>query len=212
MKLLTKTSLGLAVLLSANMASASWYVSGGIGYSEVDDQTSTGPSRLVDADYDSDISFNAAVGYVYSENFRIEAEFAYRENDVDSVNFNNNPVSPRGDISSKSIFVNAYYDFANVHEQFVPYVGAGIGFTDVDVDVQYGTADFNGDDDVLAFQLIAGANYHINDELSLYADVRYQVTDDPELNRFGGPAPAANVELDSEYDTYNFNIGVRYNF
>lgn len=212
MKLLTKTSLGLAVLLSANMASAGWYVSGGVGYSEVDDQTSTGPNRLVNADYDSDVSFSGAVGYAFSDSYRAEVELTFRENDVDQLSFNNVPRNARGDISSTSLFVNAYYDFSNVHEQFVPYIGAGIGLTDVDMDVQYGAANFNGDDTVLAFQAIAGANYHINDELSLYADVRYQITDDPELNRFGGPAPAANVELDSEYDTYNINVGIRYNF
>lgn len=213
MKLITKTSLGLAVCLSANVAMADWYVSGSVGYTNVSDQESTGPSREVDAEYDSDTSFSAAVGYIIPDtNYRAEVEFTRRKNDVDNLAFNNVGRVAQGDISSRSIFLNGYYDFNQVHERFVPYVGAGIGITRVDVDVQYGRADFNGDDSVLAFQAIAGVNYKATDKLNIFTDVKYHVTNDPELNRFGGPAPAANVELDSEYDTYSVNVGLRYNF
>lgn len=216
MKLITKTSLGLAAILSANAAMADWYVSGSIGYTNVSDQLSTGPNREVDAEYDSDTGYSVAVGYSYPQegagSYRTEIEYRRNSNDVDQLAFNNVDRIANGDISSQSLFFNGYYDFTGLHDQWVPYIGAGIGMTRVDVDVQYGAADFNGDDTVLALQAIAGITYKASDNLSLYSDLRYHVAQDPDLNRFGGPAPAANVELDSEYDTYSLNLGVRYNF
>ncbi len=207
---------GIVALLVTNSAMADWYASGNFGYTQLGDQTSTGPSRRVEADFDSDVNFGGALGYSFTPQdlgrFRTEVEFQARENEVDGLNFNGNATNPNGDMSSYSVLFNGYYDFTSLHDKFIPYIGAGIGFTRVDADIQYGAASFNGDDTVLAFQGIFGVSYQASDNLSLFTDFRYHVADDPELNRFGGPAPAANVELESEYDTYGINFGVRYDF
>jgi opacity protein-like surface antigen len=216
MKSLTKIIFGLSSLMIANTAMADWYASGSIAYNNVEDQESTGTNRLLDIDYDSDVSFAGALGYSFPSygigNFRTEIEFSSRENDVDELSFNNVARNATGDISAYSVLFNGYYDFTNVHDKFVPYVGFGLGFTSVDADIQYGPADFNGDDTVFSFQGIAGVTYKATENLDLFTDFRYIVADDPELNRFGGPAPVGNVELDSEYDAYTINFGVRYNF
>ncbi len=81
----------------------------------------------------------AAVGYRFDNMIRVEAELAYRHNEISKFSVKDS----RADLKAKrvsgkrnstcSIMANAYYDFANINcdvcdYTFTPYLGVGIGY------------------------------------------------------------------------------------
>lgn len=106
------------------------------------------------AEFESGMALNFALGYDVATNFRVEAEAAYQKNDVDGASFrlyeyidsligedyiageselvDNDIVS--GDSSSFVLMINGYYDFANA-SAFTPFVTAGVGFAKVECDM-----------------------------------------------------------------------------
>lgn len=213
--ILVGTSLAIA---TSAQADEGFYVSADIGYNFAEDQDSTGPSRNVEIEFDEDFFYTGAVGYSFadSEHGRpsIELEAAYRENDVDSLNFNNAVQSPVGDQSVFSVLVNGKWHFTQFSDAVIPFVGAGVGFAEIDSSVRYGpAATINDDDTVFAYQLLAGVEVPITEQLSIVGTGRYfDLAQDPELTRFGGPAPVGNVELDSEYSSFGLSVGLKYAF
>ena len=101
-----------------------------------------------------------------------------------------------------------------MHDKLVPFVGAGIGLAEIESEVSYnnGNARLNDSDTTLAYQAIIGAEYKLTEKVSFVGDARYFGLDDPELTRFGGPAPAQFTDLDSEYDSFTVSAGLRYSF
>lgn len=113
----------------------------------------------------------------------------------------------QGEISTLGVFANAYYDF-NKGGQIQPYVGAGIGF--VDVDVEYAPSGIGIIDDgetKFAYQLKAGATFVVNESWDVYGEYTYRASDDIETNNDLFPG-----SLDIENQQNVFSIGVRYTF
>ncbi len=220
------TKLGAAVVLTASLFAATSaqaakegiYVGADIGYNFADDQDSTGPSRNVDIEFEDDIFYTGSVGYAFAPGEygqpAIELEAAYRENDVENLNFNGGVQSPVGDQSVFSVLVNGKWHFTQLSDDIIPFVGAGVGFANIDASVRYGpVANINDDDTVFAYQLLAGAAVPLNENLSIVGTARYfDLAEDPELNRFGGPAPVRNTLLDSEYSSFGLSVGLKYAF
>jgi OOP family OmpA-OmpF porin len=207
----------LFFIASSAMAGNGWYSGVNLGLNFQNDQESTGPNRVVDLNFDTGGFFAGQLGYKFRGTsfgrFRIEAELSYRQNDVDEIVFNGVERIGSGEEEVLTGLMNLFYDFNAKSKRFIPFVGAGIGLANIDADVAYSPNAFIDDDDTtFAYQFIAGAEYKLTKDLSLIGDARYFALDDPELTRFGGPAPAAFVELDSEYDSFSTTIGLRYNF
>ncbi len=196
-------------------ADSGWYAGLNAGLNFQFDQESTGPNRLVELDFDTGSLLAGQVGYKFrgdrTGRFRIEAELSYRENDVDEIVFNGVPRVGSGEEGVLAGLMNLFYDF-NLSKRFKPFVGAGLGFANIDADVSYAAAFIDDDDTTFAYQTIIGAEYRLTKEISLIGDARYFALADPELTRFGGPAPAAFVDLDSEYDSFAVSVGLRYSF
>lgn len=113
----------------------------------------------------------------------------------------------QGDISSLGIFANAYYDF-NLEGQFQPYVGVGLGFSDVDVSYQpSGIAVIDDGETKFAYQLRAGGSYLVNDTIEVFGEYTYRATDDIETDNVLFPGT-----LDIENQQNILSVGVRYNF
>lgn len=181
------------------------------------DQESTGPSRDVDIEFDDDTFYTGYVGYAFAPQdygqFSVDIEAAYRENAVDQLDFNNAPQVPVGDQSVFSVLVNDKYHLTQLSDRVIPFVGVGIGFAHIDADVRYGpVANIVDDDKVFAYQLLGGASVPVADGLSIVGTLRYIDLVDPELNRFGGPPPVANVALDSEYSAFGASLELSYAF
>ena len=113
----------------------------------------------------------------------------------------------RGDITTLSLFVNAYYDF-NRDSNFEPYVGVGLGFSDVDVTFNpSGVGIVDDGETVLAYQVKLGATMQFNDEWEGYAEYAYRIMEDVEV---GVDLFPAMLEVENQQGLASF--GVRYRF
>lgn len=116
--------------------------------------------------------------------------------------------TPDGDqIESTSLFANLYYDF-NREGLISPYLGAGIGYSDVSV--QYspsGVGIIDDSEGKLAYQLKAGATWSVSERIDLYGEAAYRATDDVELDNqlFPGTLNIENTQT-------VFSVGARYRF
>lgn len=113
----------------------------------------------------------------------------------------------QGEITNTALFANLYYDF-NLGGAFEPYVGAGIGFAQVDVDYSpSGVGIINGDDTTFAWQLKGGITWKIDPTWEAYGEYAYRQTDDISLDNQLFPGT-----LDIENTQSVFSVGVRFKF
>ena len=201
-------------LLSANVFAEGPYVSGNVGVSWLEDANLTSSDAGIDLDsdmeFDTGFLLGAAVGYDFGP-LRIEAELGYRHHEFDewknvTVNGTNfGDFSGDGQVITLSSLVNAYVDFAPPNFPVTPYAGGGIGFATIymnDIEIEH--VDLDDDDDtVFAYQLGAGVAYAINPFLTLDIGYRYFATDDPEFD---------DIDTESEYNSHNISLAVRYSF
>jgi len=184
--------------------------------------------------FDSGMAYSIALGWKMDA-FRFELEYAMSDSDIDShkgvnaagidltsidagvlltgnvgdlgVSVGGLVADGRGSLESSTIYLNAYYDFMH-DEAFSPYIGAGIGYADTDVQfMPSGVGVIDDSDSGFSYQLILGASYALNDQLELFGDVRYRDTDDASVN-----SPLLSAGFDVENSGTLFNLGLRYSF
>lgn len=177
----------LAASGSAMAQDAGWYVRGDLG-------GSTGGELDADSgpiDLDDGWLVGGAGGYAFSNGVRAEGELLYMDNDLDTVS--------EGDIATLGAFANIAYEF-NQQGRIRPFLGAGVGFAQVNYDD--GVVD---DDDIgFAYQAKAGVAYDINERMTAELAYRYLNVTDVEFGS-GGASP-----VDGDYDNQAVTIGLRY--
>jgi opacity protein-like surface antigen len=113
----------------------------------------------------------------------------------------------RGDITNLALFGNVYYDF-NTGSSFQPYVGAGLGFADIDVTYNpSGVGVIDDGETKLAYQLKAGATWVATETFEVFGEYAYRATEDIEVTNDLFPGT-----LDIENQQNIFSVGVRYRF
>ena len=185
-------------------------------------------------EFDTGVTASLETGLRYGNNIRSGIELAYSSADIDrhsgvklggtvidgvdaavltgspsqlGVSVGQVVADGRGDIKNLSLFANAYYDF-NLGGPFSPYIGAGVGFSKVDVDYSpSGVGIIKGDDTVFAYQLKAGGTYRFNDSWEAYGEYAYRRSEDVSLDNRLFPGT-----LDIENHQSVFSFGVRYRF
>ncbi|MDW7644266.1 MAG: porin family protein [Desulfuromonadales bacterium] len=179
-------------------AMAQPYFSGSIGIVSLMDSDFNAGADTGEISYDAGVGLLAAVGGRVSDNLRFEGEIGYRANDLDKGTIDGlGTAKINGDITALSLMGNMYVDFMP-HEFFSPFVGFGLGFANVELDFDGAGSE---DDDVFAYQVAIGGTYAANKQVSLDVQYRYFATDDPD---FEG--------LESEYQSHNVLVGLRFNF
>lgn len=116
--------------------------------------------------------------------------------------FTSSEVSASGDISAMSIMANVWLDvdmnLGSVH----PYVGAGVGYADVTLEI----AGFDVGDTAVAFQVAAGFGWDLpNSGHRINFEVRRFVVPKLELTH-------GSWDIPLDYETTEFIIGYRINF
>lgn len=212
-----KTLRYIAPLIGASIVSTpalaadtNWYLGGSIGYNQTSDQTSEGPNRLVEVEFDEGFTASTFLGYKFDNNFRVEGEFAWRRNDGNELFFNGTarPFTAKG-AESYSVMLNGLYDI-KTSSSITPYIGGGIGFSSIDNEFLYGPANFEDGDTVFAWQGIIGASMPLTDKIDGFIDAKYFTGTGVEFTR---TTPADNgVDLESEYDNFSVSVGYRWNF
>lgn len=143
-------------------------------------------------------------GYAFKNGLRVEGEFSYRRAELDK-----GKVAGVGEwkidcpVWAYSGLANVYYDI-KTDTPITPYLGGGIGFSNVNV----GKASYNGttiwladDDSVFAYQVGAGFGYNINKNAVIDLGYRYFSTSD------------VKFELsDADFKSHNITVGIRYKF
>lgn len=205
------TTLGLTaitmIISTASFAQddGGYYVKGAVGLSALQGSTINIDSIQTDLSYGSDLIAGGAVGYDYTKSpFRSEIEFFWRTGAAQDLPPS---VGSGGDYASTSLMLNSYY-MINSGSDITPYIGAGIGYVteiDFDIDGAVGAEEFS-DTGLLGYQLMAGAEYAINDQIALYGEARFFNADNPKLSGGGGST------LSADYATFDLLAGVTWSF
>ncbi len=192
MKKIYVAGLAMALILGgvASSVSAAPYVSGNFGMVSASDSTLSG-NDTGEMSMDSGFGFLAAVGNNF-DGLRGEAEIAYRTNDLNEIS----SVPTSGEIVSLSVMGNLLVDL-DLSESVRPFLGAGIGLTNVEIE----NGPNRADDTVFAYQAIAGVGFPLTPITTLDLQYRYFASTAPD---FDG--------MKAEYQTHNFFAGLRFDF
>jgi opacity protein-like surface antigen len=152
------------------------------------------PYGDVEVETEDGMAFSAAIGRRIGRHLRLEASATYLESDINEVRRRGGPVIqvyyPAGTIRSYGVGANAYFDFIN-RGPVRPYVGGGIGIASLDVNdgilTDAGAA--------LTGRFVAGANFMLADNVSLFAEGRID-------------ALASTVEYDTGWDEDEEPLGI----
>ena len=141
-------------------------------------------NSLTDEDLGTGTAFGLSVGKYITDNFRLELEAIKRTSYEFDAAFNIAPEArEKADIDSKSLFINAFYDFKSFDissTSVTPYLGGGVGFSrnKLGTTVIHNNGATNGrtiDGESVtqfAYKLSAGTLVSLTEHLSL--DVNYQ--------------------------------------
>jgi opacity protein-like surface antigen len=152
----------------------------------------------------------AALGWEFSNGWRIEGEFVYQSVDLEDPGFAE--PAPRGDgnYASTSLAINALYSFDLLGSPKVrTYLGAGlVRLTEVDIDFESGGREqsFSGSDNGL--QLLFGARYMLGENFYLDAGLRWLQASSLRLD--GEDGTPGSIRAD--YDPWALTVGIGWNF
>lgn len=205
-RVLTAASVAAAVLCISSVSVAQTkgpYISGALGLSQPLDSDLTGAGINTSLQSDRGYAISGALGNTYDNNLRAETEFSFSQSDVDKIGSS----TASGDTSRVNLMINGYYDFYN-NSAFTPYVGVGAGFSSVSYDNVglVGGSQIDDQDAALAYQGIAGVNYKINDDVSLFTDYRYLATTGLTLRNNAG------TSIDADDAEHRVMVGLRWSF
>lgn len=147
-------------------------------------------------------------GWALPSHLRPELELDYRSNDFKSFNARlydgGGSLDAKGSESAISGFVNLWYDFKALPGAFSamhPYIGGGVGVTRIIVrnmeagGVQFGSASYT----VASYQLGAGVNFNLRQNLTMSVDYRYLST------QIGNLGNIQNIPPGDVYARYRAN-------
>ena len=199
------------VLVAASASAEGWYVGAFGSFSGVDDIRFDTALGTVTTPFESDMGLGLVVGYDF-DSVRVEGEWSMREYEVENHILGGARLpGPTGDSESRALMVNAYYDF-NQEGTVQPYIGAGLGLVDVELD-GFGVTPvpdvLSDDDSGFGYQLMLGLGFEVSESWTLFIDYRYQSADD--LSVTVSPAAGA-VSSDIDWTTQDVALGVRYSF
>jgi opacity protein-like surface antigen len=173
---------------------------GGASFLADSDLDGRGGDLLTDSSLSFDTGFvvRGAFGFALNKAVRLEVEGFYNENDGDEANIRN-VVEIRSDsvtYSAVGAMFNGYYDF-NFGSPFVPYLSAGIGFANLEIELGDGSRDENA----FAYAFGAGVSYNISQSFALDMSYRYFATEDVD---FG--------DVSVDYEDHQVLLGGRVSF
>lgn len=213
LRILSLAAVGLGVVANSPASLAGTKgpfvgIMGGANFSG--DQDISGPGVGINRTVDTDTGWAVipSIGYRYGNGVRTEFELGYRSNDVDSLS-GVGGAAGSGEITAKSAMLNLLYD-VDTGSRVMPYIGGGIGYAQVDYDtvrpVGVGAGQIDDEDNVFAYQGIAGLSYWVSQSVELAAEYRYFATKDPDFRTSTG------VPVEGEYDSHSALVGLRINF
>ncbi len=166
-------------------------------------------STTFDNGYNVSIFGGYNYGVVGNGSVRTELELSWRESEVKKhKSGGSNLGNPKGKMTERAGFINAYYDFDGSGSAWVPYVGAGVGYGQVDFK-DYGAAGITVLDDsknLWGYQAIAGIGYQFNPQTRVFVDYRYRGYQEAKLKTEAGNSTKITPNSNS------LNLGLLFSF
>lgn len=187
---------------TAQAQDATNYVGAGLGLVKAP-STSVTDTASRNVRFDDGTMGSLFFGRDYGANWRAEVELSRRAAGLKSVS----GTAASGEMLATSLMANAIYDF-NGNGPITPYLGAGLGFTQVKLDNArpFGASSINDSDRGIGLQGIAGVSYAMNQAVDLFADYRYFTARNIDLVTVAGNAASLTPK------THSVMVGLRYNF
>lgn len=169
-----------------------------------------------DLEADTGVAFEAVIGYMF-DSVRLELSASQRNNELDQKfsgssyldgtsirdagnDIRSNSMASIGALTTRTLSLNLYYDFPTVANRIIPYLGAGLGLSFVEVSDLYYRSDYKGaqrpsdpplqsfnswqdtdlSDTALAKHLYAGADYSLSNKTLLGLKLAYTQVGDIE--------------------------------
>jgi opacity protein-like surface antigen len=150
---------------------------------EIESAAVTGDGR---ADYDSSGTYGGALGFRVFHLLRLEAHASYRSMGLSQVRAAGFDIGHHDGHADAATFLgNAYLDFPVVLGPFpliAPFVGGGAGVAIYSVRIDDNQLDVDGDDTVLAWNVMGGVLVPVGRHLELDVRYRYLAGDDAEVD------------------------------
>ena len=206
-----------------------------------------------DLDADEGSAFEVSIGRAMGA-FRLELALAQRKNDAEQKftdityldgsrsmarpvsNYQSDTVSRIDDLTTRTLSLNAYYDFSRPGSRFTPYLGAGVGVSFVELsgvyfEARYSCKDPGSDcdmpeqydgrqnedltDTVLSAHLHAGLDYRVSENMLVGAKLTYSMVGDMEAKGGYDFHPVAGIGNTNEItgmNHFSMMFGVKYFF
>lgn len=228
-KLAIAVALSTTVLAGPALArDGAWYVGGEFGAMITEDTDTTftpglgaGTTGTINIGFTEGFDGGGFVGYDFGA-FRVEAEVAYKQADVEDLLTNGITVpgdngttriytGGNGSVSILSGMINGLLDFGD-EDGLSGFVGGGVGVARVDVNnitAFTNTGAILDDSDTrFAWQLVAGVRQALSRTVDIHLKYRFFNVDELEFTGFGGRAVQADIRTHSLLGGITFNFGV----
>lgn len=158
---------------------------------------------------DTSYVFGGAIGMDWNSMIRTEIELSHSQWNGNNFYVGGAP-TPTGNANTSSTYLlgNVWLDWKN-DSVFTPYVGGGLGVAFVNFNqTTAGGVGYTGSDTVLAYQLGAGVNFAVSDQMSLDVGYRYKATSNfgIQAGDLGGDYPNGHL------GSHNVQVGLTYKF
>ena len=196
-----------------------FYIGGHLGVNAPSDSEINGGA--LKAQHDALIGFGGVMGYDFG-NFRVDGEIALRLNTTDrlgnlSLKRNSFGSNRKSNTFAFSYMINGYFDLPT-EGPLKPYIGGGVGFATVSIDWEtpgfflsnIPVADDN--DTGFAYQISGGIGYEINPRTTVSFSYRYFAVEELQMVFAGGSPINPGQPFTMEYQSNEFNLGVRFMF
>ena len=158
-------------------------------------------SGAVTVEFDAGFSYEGTLGYDFGKTFR--ADITYSGTTSSSDDSGNDDL----DVTFKSFMANVYFDFPIDNSKFAPFLGFGLGTTEVDAEETCTVAaDTDCNTSVFTYGLNGGISYSLNPSTDIYGKITYLGFSDVTITNTGVNAIIEDSETLSAY------IGVKFNF
>ena len=151
-------------------------------------------------EFDTGFSYFGSLGYDFGKTFRTDVSYSgtTSSTDLGGQDFN---------IDTKTFMVNAYADFPNEGSKIAPFVGAGIGTTELDAsELCTAAADTDCTDNVFTYGVYGGVSYEISSQTDIVGQISYLGFADAEITNTGQTFTITGSETLAAY------IGLKFNF
>jgi opacity protein-like surface antigen len=201
-----------AALMAAPSISAAqdtgWYLSGNIGYGAHTDSEFTS-GVLGDVESEGGLALSLGLGYEFANNWRLELDGTAMSTDMGTL-------ASAGEVDvelqTAAAMLNAIYDF-NDFGAWAPYIGAGLGLVQTDVNLyDRGVVAINDKDSSLGWQILAGLGYSITDNLSWDTNYKYLDAGNVQVDGLQSVTPNAISADVEDVGAHTLMTGFRYRF